>query len=464
MRVFPASIPLDGRTVVVVGGGEQAVAKVRLALRTTAQVLWFTPDVETPAAERPSGAAPLNRWPQRADFAKAALAFIAIHDEGRAQAVASEARAAGVLVNLVDRPALSDFHTPAIVDRGDVVVSIATGGSAPILARDVRSRIESVLPPALEVLAKLAGEIRDTVKQTIPDFIARRRFWERAFRGRAADLATAGDVTGSRREMLRLLNGTESSDGVVWLVGAGPGDPELLTLKALRVLQDADVIVHDRLVPEAVLDYARRDARRIYVGKAKSNHSVPQDQIEQLLIDEARQGHRVVRLKGGDPFVFGRGGEELESLQRAGIEAHVIPGITAALACAASTGIPLTHRDHAQAVTFVTGQAKVGGAEPDWAALSSVQHTLAVYMGVGQAGRIAQNLIEAGRDPATPVAVVENGALANERTVTGDLAGLASLIEAHGIVGPAILYIGEVARFAQQSQSSEAVDAAEVAA
>jgi uroporphyrin-III C-methyltransferase/precorrin-2 dehydrogenase/sirohydrochlorin ferrochelatase len=249
-------------------------------------------------------------------------------------------RAAGAQVNVVDRPALSDFHTPALIDRDEVVIGVATGGSAPILARDVRSRIEAVLPAGLTQVAKLARDLRDTVIANVPDFMARRRFWEKAFRGPAADLAAAGQTAEARREMLRLLNVAAPEQGVVHIVGAGPGDPELLTLKALRVLQDADVIIHDRLVPDAILDRARRDARRLYVGKARAEHSVPQDQIEALMIEEARQGHRVVRLKGGDPFVFGRGGEELEAMRRAGVPVFVVPGITAAIGCAASAGIP----------------------------------------------------------------------------------------------------------------------------
>jgi uroporphyrin-III C-methyltransferase/precorrin-2 dehydrogenase/sirohydrochlorin ferrochelatase len=463
MRVFLASIPLDNRSAVVVGGGEMAVAKARLMSKTPATLRWFAPDGASPEtlaeAARITSTPVETRLPVRADFEGAALAFIALDDSETAIAVAAEARAAGALVNVVDRPELSDFHTPALIDRGEVVVGIATGGSAPILARDVRARVEAALPDSLGVLAGLAGAIRDTVKATIPNALARRRFWERAFRGRAADLATAGDTSGARREMLRLLNAGAPPQGVVWLVGAGPGDPELLTLKALRVLQDADVIVHDRLVSEGVLDHARRDARRIYVGKAKGDHAVPQREIESILIEEARRGQRVVRLKGGDPFVFGRGGEELEALREAGIETHVIPGITAALACAASAGLPLTHRDHAQAVTFVTGQSKPGEAEVDWAALSSAQHTLAVYMGVGQANRISERLIEAGRDPLTPVTVVVNGALPEERIVSGRLFELDLLTAVHAVEGPAMLFIGKTAALAA-AQSIQLVGAA----
>lgn len=464
MRVFLASIPLDGRNVVVVGGGEQAVAKARLMARTPARLLWFTPDGAPAEAERPQGAAdPIVRAPEAADFTGAALVFIALEDAAQAEALAALGRRAGALVNLVDKPHLSDFHTPALIDRGEVVVGVATGGSAPILARDIRARVEAVLPPGLDLLATLAREVRDTVKAAIPDFLARRRFWEKALRGRTADLAAKGQAAEARREILRHLNAAGTPQGIVHIVGAGPGDPELLTLKALRVLQDADVIVHDRLVSDAVLDYARRDARRIYVGKARSDHSVPQRDIEGLLIEEARAGHRVVRLKGGDPFVFGRGGEELEAVRAAGVEVQVVPGISAAVGCAASAGIPLTHRDHAQAATLVTGQARPGAPDPDWGGLSAPENTLAVYMGVGTAGRIARSLLAAGRDPATPVAVVENGTLPTERVLKGELHELELLIEAFAVSGPAILYIGETAAFARGETLAEA-RAQEVAA
>ncbi|MFN3536528.1 MAG: uroporphyrinogen-III C-methyltransferase, partial [Brevundimonas sp.] len=239
--------------------------------------------------------------------------------------------------------------------------------------------------------------------------------------------------------------------GVVHIVGAGPGDPELLTLKALRVLQDADVIIHDRLVSDAVLERARRDAKRIYVGKAKGDHSVPQRDIEALMIAEARSGHRVVRLKGGDPFVFGRGGEELAAMQAAGVQAHVIPGITAALACAASAGIPLTHRDHAQAVSFVTAQPRPGGEAAHWASLATNNHTAAIYMGAGLADQVSENLIAAGRAPSTPVAIVENGTRPDERVLTGRLDDLGGLVARHAVTGPAMLFVGEVAAFAEAS-------------
>ena len=466
MRVFLASIPLSEAKVVVVGAGEPALAKLRLFLSSPAELVWFTPHAAPVALETPQGApTPVARIPDAADLNGARLVFIALHDLAVARSIAETARKAGAQVNIVDQPTFSDFHTPALIDRDDVVVAVATGGSAPILARDLRSKIEAVLPQGVASVAQLAGELRGAVKDAIPDFLARRRFWEKAFRSPAADLAADGRMAEARREMVRLLNVAASphenaAPGIVHIVGAGPGDPELLTLKALRALQDADVIIHDKLVSPQVLDRARRDARRIYVGKARGDHSVPQDQIEQLMIDEARAGHRVVRLKGGDPFVFGRGGEELEAVRAAGIEAIVVPGITAALACAASTGLPLTHRDHAQAVTFVTGQPKPGGQAADWTRLAAPNHTLAVYMGAGQAAEIASNLIAAGRDGATPVAVVENGSRPDQRTLKGRLDDLAALVARMALTGPALLFIGETAALAVASDERALIEAA----
>lgn len=444
MRVFLASIPLPGTTVVVVGEGSAAAAKARLFDGSGADVRWFS----GPAAQAENA---IPRWPTEPDLNGARLVFIAVADNDLRDLVATWGRACGAQVNVVDQPALSDFHTPALIDRDGVVVGIATGGVAPVLAREVRSRVEAALPAGLNRLAQLAEGLRQTVIATLPDFTARRRFWEAAFRGPARDLAVAGRTAEARRHMLRLLNTSDASPGVVHLVGAGPGDPELLTLKALRALQDADVIVHDRLVPTAILERARRDAHRIYVGKQRNDHSVPQAEIADLLIAEARKGHRVVRLKGGDPFVFGRGGEELEAVRAAGVDVIVVPGITAALGCAAAAGIPLTYRDEAQAVTFVTAETRPGGASADWSALSAPNHTLAIYMGVSGARNVQDRLISGGRDPQTPVAVIENGSRPDQRTFTGRLADLAELVRREAIASPALLVVGEVAAWAEPS-------------
>jgi uroporphyrin-III C-methyltransferase/precorrin-2 dehydrogenase/sirohydrochlorin ferrochelatase len=443
MRAFLASIPLSGTRVVIVGSGPMAAAKARLFEGSGADIRRFAGPSATPD---PTAAA---RWPTAQDLVGARLVFLAGLAPDLAVRLSALARSAGAQVNVVDQPDLSDFHTPALIDRGGVVVGVATAGVAPVLAREVRARIEAALPASLDRLAGLAESLRQTVLATVPDFLARRRFWEAAFRGPARVLAEEGRLAEARREMLKLLNAPSASDGVVHLVGAGPGDPELLTLKALRVLQDADVVVHDRLIPGAILDRARRDAERIDVGKRRGDHSVPQAQIADLLIAEARKGRRVVRLKGGDPFVFGRGGEELEAVRRAGVQVSVVPGVTAALGCAASAGIPLTMRDQAQAVTFVTAETRGGGPSADWTALAAVNHTLVVYMGVAGAGDVQARLLEAGLDARTPVAVVERGALPDQRVLTGRLDGLADLVRREAVISPALLIIGETAAWAR---------------
>ena len=446
MQVFPAMFPMAGRRVVVVGGGDAAQRKVRLVAKTPAEITIIAPAF---SAELKAEFEHRVHWVERAvkaaDFQGATLTIIAEEDAGRAAAAACLARRAGIPVNAVDRPELCDWNTPAIVDRDEVVIAIATGGSAPIIARDLRAKIEAMAPQGIGVLARLARAIRSRVADRFVGAAERRSFWTRALRGAAAEYAYAGDADAAEAELERALNEPNKGGGVVHIVGAGPGDPELLTLKALRVINDADVVYYDALVSEGVMELVRRDADRIYVGKRKAAHSVPQEQIHARLVADAHAGKRVVRLKGGDPFVFGRGGEELEALEAAGVTTAVVPGISSALGCAASAGVPLTHRDHAPAVTFVTGHAKHGEPDLDWPALARVNQTVVVFMGVGAAPKITARLIEAGRAPSTPVAVIENGTLPQEKVVTGTLSSIAGVMAAAGIVGPALIIIGEVA-------------------
>jgi len=347
----------------------------------------------------------------------------------------------------VDRPDLCDFTTPSIVDRGRLVIAISTDGAAPVYAKKLRADVEALLPPNAGALADFADRYRSAVKANIDD-ADRRVFWEAFFNGPIAALVLKGDAQAAHEAMMEAINRPqkEQRTGVVHIVGAGPGDPDLLTIKALRLLQNADVILHDRLVSDEILSLARRDADRLYVGKAKADHAVPQTEIENTMIALAREGKNVVRLKGGDPFIFGRGGEELDAMRAAGVHAFVTPGVTAATGCAAAAGMALTHRDYAQAVTFVTGHAKEG-ADPDldWAALAALKNTLVVYMGVTKATKISAQLIAHGRAAETPVAVIENGARVNQVVVKGALAELGALIEEGGIKGPALLVIGEAA-------------------
>ena len=453
MRQFPAFFNLTGQRVVVVGSGDEAVRKVRLLVTAGAVPVILVRSTVilkrlTDTERRRVIVQPVWRLDEALKTAR--LAIVAEDNPGAIARI----RAAGVPLNVVDRPELCDFTVPSIVDRGEVVVAIGTDSNAPVLAKAIRAKIEALLPRRIGELAALAGRLRGVVKAALPDFADRRRFWERALTGRAAELAYAGDLAGAEAEMRAGLAGP-GGEGVVHIVGAGPGDPELLTLKALRLIQEADIVYHDRLVSSLILDLIRRDAERVPVGKAKGHHSVSQDEIHELLIASAREGKRVVRLKGGDPFVFGRGGEEMDAVEAAGIAAFVVPGISSALGCAASAGIPLTHRDHAKSLTLVTGHAKEGGVpDLDWTALARRGQTVAVYMGVGTAAAIADRLIEAGRAPESPVAVIENGTLDNEVTVTGLLENLPHLIEDHGIRGPALLIIGEVAGLRSRSAAA----------
>ena len=444
MRHFPAFLDLSDRTVLLLGAGEALEAKARLVAAAggvARAAERFSPDL----------------------LEGCAAAFAAGAEEADLLALSGAARARGVPVNVVDRPELSSFITPAIVERGPVTVGISTGGAAPVLARLLRQRIEAVLPPGIAALGELAERFKHAVRRALPETGARRRFLERVLAGPVAELAVAGRVAEAEAGFARALAGSDggAAGGFVHLVGAGPGAADLLTLRALRVLGEADVVVHDRLVPAEVLDLARRDARRIFVGKARANHCVPQDRINDLLVDLGRQGLRVVRLKGGDPFVFGRGGEEAEALAEAGIPFEVIPGVTAALACGAATGIPLTHRDCAQALVLATGHTRKGEVGLDFAALARPGHTLAVYMGVSTLGRVRDGLVEAGLDAATPAALVENGGMASQRLLTGTLTEVAAQGPGWSSGGPALLLVGEaVARRAVPKQTAEPARAA----
>ena len=447
MRQFPAFFNMDDARVVVFGGGEEARRKVRLLAKTSAQItVIIGKDIEPGFAEEFAGRitiAPQSEAGPALDVAR--FAIVACRLCANTERSIEWARQYGVPLNVVDRPELCDFTVPSILDRGEIVAAIGSNGSAPVLAKSVRSKLERLLPARTGELAELAGRLRPEVKAAIPDAKARREFWEYALNGKPAELAYAGELDAAEQAMRDAMRGSRRT-GIVHLVGAGPGDPELLTVKALRLLQQADIVFYDRLVSAEIVDMIRRDADRVPVGKSKGNHSVPQEEIHELLIRAAREGKRVVRLKGGDPFIFGRGGEELEAIQAAGIEAFVVPGISSALGCAASAGVPLTHRDHAQSLTFVTGHAKKGGVpDLDWESLARPHQTVTVFMGVGTAPTIADKLIEAGRAPDTPVAVIENGTLSTEIQVFGILAELPDLIEQNAIKGPALLIIGEVA-------------------
>ncbi len=453
MKHLPTFFALNGRAVLVAGGTPAAAQRVRTVLASGADVTVMAPDLGAAFDDLPRHGAFERRacWPDGADIAGAALVFVATGDAARNAEVAAQARAARVPVNVTDRPDLSDFIMPAIVDRGDVVVGVSTGGASPVLARLVRERIERALPARLADLGAFAARFRDTARALLSDVGARRRFWERVLDGPIGRLVLAGREREAREAMLVAINRSGAPTpwaGSVAIVGAGPGDPDLLTLRALHALQGADVVLYDELAGRDVLGYARRDATLVYVGKQKAQHSKSQDEINALMVDHARAGRNVVRLKGGDPFIFGRGGEELEHLRRHGIEATVVPGITAALACGAAAGIPLTHREHASAVTFVTGHLKNGDPAADWEALAKSGQTIVVYMGVSAAATVRDRLLAAGLARTTPVAIVENGSRPDQKVSVGTVGGLAALAAGHANGGPALMIIGDVAALA----------------
>ena len=464
MNYLPLFMDLRGRPVLLVGGGEMAAAKARMLIKAGADLTVVAPRLERELTELvdAGGVGHIARPFRAGDVSASALVYGATGDAAVDEHVAAEARAAGVAVNVVDRQDLCDFITPAIVDRDPVVVGISTGGAAPVLARRLRASIEALLPARLGQLALFANGFRTAVKTKLESASGRRRFWERFFDGPIADAFLGGDERTARRAALEAVNRPAETPtvGTVHIVGAGPGDPDLLTMRAFRLLSHADLVIHDRLIGPDILDYVRRDAERLYVGKSRGNHSRTQEEINELMVAYARQGRRVVRLKGGDPFVFGRGGEELDHLVAAGVPVEVVPGITAATGCAAAAGIPLTHRDHAGAVTFISGHAKEGGPDADWSALATGRQTIVVYMGLSTAGEIAGRLIVHGMNPSTPAAVIANGTLPDQKVVTGTLAGLEDLVADHGIASPALIVIGSAAALAADNTETPRLRAA----
>lgn len=451
MKHLPIFLSVHGRSGLVVGGGAAAAEKARLLRQAGAAVTVVAPKVTPALADLAAEIRLLRRRFVAGDVAGCAVVYGATGIDAVDVAVAKAADAAGVPVNVIDRPRLSSFISPAIVDRDPVLVAISTGGAAPVLARRLRAALESLLPSGLGRLAQFAESFRAAVKANFPTAVARRRFWDRFFDGPIAEAVLGGDARGAREAMLNLVNrpgADRRPAGGVTLVGAGPGDPDLLTFRALRSMQQADLVVYDRLVGADILDYARRDAERVYVGKSKSGHGHGQQWINALMVREAKAGKRVVRLKGGDPMIFGRGGEELEYLRRHGVPVEVVPGVTAAAGCAAAAGFPLTHRDLAPAMTLISGHGKDGLPDLDWAALARGRHTLVIYMGRSTAGGIAARLIDHGMAPTTPAAIIENGTRPEQKVAVGEVAGLEHMIAAAGISGPALIVIGEVARMA----------------
>ena len=453
--LYPLFADLNDRHVLVVGGGDVAARKTAMLLKAGARVTVGAPVL----------APELREWVQQGRIAYKAgtyqtewlegvwLVIAATRSRPLNARIAADGQARQRLVNVVDDPALSSFQVPALIDRSPLLVAISSGGAAPMLARRLRERIESLLDPAFGSLLQLAQRYRARIRARYVDLTTRRRFYDWLHDGPVHAQLRADRPAHAEHHLITALaeGAAPTTAGSVALVGAGPGDPGLLTLRALRALNEADVILHDALISEPILDLARRDAVRIAVGKRGGSTHTPQASIHALMLEHAQAGNRVVRLKGGDPFVFGRGGEELEFLREHGIAYEVVPGITAALACAAYSGVPLTHREHAQSVRLVTAHCQQSFNTLDWAELARERQTLAVYMGVGQLDELTRQFIAHGRAASTPFALIENGTLPQQRTLTGKLGDLPALAARHAIQAPALLILGEVAAQADVS-------------
>ncbi|MEN8802385.1 MAG: siroheme synthase CysG [Thiogranum sp.] len=451
MDFFPVFMDLAGRDCLVVGGGNVAARKVNLLLRAGARVEVVAPQLcEKLAVQRSAGTITHSaREFEETDVEGKVLVIAATSQEEVNRSVSEFAKARNIPVNVVDDPELCSFIVPSTINRSPVQVAVSSGGASPVLARLLRARLESYVPAAYGHMAKLVASFRTKVKQRFSSIGQRRQFWENMLQGEVADLLFAGRDEAARTVLEKALQ--DSSDephpvGEVYLVGAGPGDPDLLTFRALRLMQMADVVVYDRLVAPPILELARRDAEQIYVGKERDNHALSQENINQLLVRLAKEGKRVVRLKGGDPFIFGRGGEEIATLMENGVPFQVVPGITAASGCATYSGIPLTHRDYAQSVVFVTGHLQDGSVNLNWKALAHADQTAVFYMGLHGVGIVSQQLIKHGLTETTPVALIQQGTTQNQRVIITDLRNLEETVKAEQVKPPTIIIIGEVVK------------------
>lgn len=452
MDFLPIFLNIKDRKCLLVGGGEVAARKAALLTRAGARLCVVAPFV---SEQLKSACDPLSTDYLETEFHDthlegAVLAIAATDDASVNQQVSQAAREKGIPVNVVDQPHLCSFIVPAIVDRSPLVVAVSSSGSSPVLSRKIKELVETHVPARAGQLAAMLDSFRDRVKSTIPDFDKRLRFWEAVFDSAVPELVYSGQEERARGLLEDMLGeaATDSSavQGEVYLVGAGPGDPDLLTLKALRLMHKADIVLYDRLVSKEIMARLRPDAEKIHVGKQRQNHPVPQEEINDLLIKHARAGKKVLRLKGGDPFIFGRGGEELARLAEANIPFQIVPGITAASGCASYAGIPLTHRDHAQSVQFVTGHVKDGEYALEWDQLIAPQQTLVFYMALVSLEAICDQLIQRGKNKDTPVAVVQQGTTNSQRVVVGNLANIAARVAASELKAPTITIIGDVVR------------------
>ncbi|MBX2847469.1 MAG: siroheme synthase CysG [Acidiferrobacterales bacterium] len=452
MQNYPIFVDLNGQNCLVVGGGDIALRKIRLMHSAGAKITVvapaLSPDLRSEFGQQIEHIA---REFENTDIANYRLITAATDDRQVNARVSELAQAANIPVNVVDQPELCSFITPSIIDRSPVLIAISTGGGAPVLARMLRAKLEAFIPASYGHLAQAMQKYRAQVKDQFDSEKQRRRFWETITQGPIAEMFFSGRNAEAEESLQKAITGAKDdlkksaqSTGEVWLIGAGPGDPDLLTFRALRLMQQADVVLHDRLVSDDILNLTRRDADRIYVGKKRSDHAVPQGQINQLLVDLAKQGKRVVRLKGGDPFIFGRGGEEIELLAESAIPFQIVPGITAASGCATYAGIPLTHRDHAQSCLFVTGHLKNGTVDLDWQRMAIPNQTVVIYMGLLGLPIICEQLIAQGVAADMPIALIQQGTTSNQRIITGTLESMPERIAGEEIQPPTLIIVGTV--------------------
>ncbi len=451
MNLFPIFLKLDKEQCLVVGGGEIACRKVMQLLKAGAKVTVVSPELTSSLNElvEDKKLSHINARFTEEHLLGVVLVIAATNDRSTNRSISELCNKRKVPVNVVDDPALCTFIMPSIIDRAPVQIAVSTGGVSPVLARLLRAQLETLIPATFGHLAELMARSRQRVRQRYPDQRERRRFWEKILHGPIAEMLFAGRDKLALKAIEQQLNddsGSASTAGEVYLVGGGPGDPDLLTFRALRLMQQADVVLYDRLVAPKILDLVRKDAERIYVGKQRDQHALPQGDINELLVRLAREGKRVLRLKGGDPFIFGRGGEEIENLSAEGIPFQVVPGITAAAGCASYAGIPLTHRDYAHSCIFVTGHLKDGSMDLNWEALVQPRQTIAVYMGTHGIGILSTELMARGMSPETPVAIIQQATTRQQREYISTLKNLPTLPEKHDIKPPSMIIIGEVVK------------------
>ena len=455
MDIFPISLKLQQQPCLIVGGGHIAYRKAVLLHKAGAVIHVIAPDIDAnllQLVEESQGQYIQALYPAQIQLNDYRLVIAATDDYAVNTQVFEDCEALKILVNSVDDPPHCRFMVPAIVDRSPLVISVASNGTSPVLSRQIRTQLETSIPHGMGKLAEFSGKWRAAVKAKISNPDERRVFWEDLYASPLKEQVFHDNLTEADRLIEQALAEWKTPKGEVYLVGAGPGDPELLTLKALRLMQQADVVIYDRLVSPAIMELCRRDATKIYVGKARSNHAVPQEGINALLVEYASKGQRVCRLKGGDPFIFGRGGEEIQELFAAGVPFQVVPGITAASGCSAYAGIPLTHRDYAQSVRFLTGHLKEGSPELPWDELVYQNQTLVLYMGLVGLEKICEKLIEHGQRPDMPVALISKGTTLEQKVLVGTLADIASKVEENHIQAPTLTIIGDVVSLREQLQ------------